>query len=59
MTKELIDALESIASEISDTNHSQTIDFDVDTYNLIANIYEQVERGANALERIAMALENK
>lgn len=59
MKTELIDALESIATEIADHNNSITIDFDVESYNLIAGIYEQVERSAKALERIAMALENK
>ena len=60
MKQELIDAIESIATEIADQN-GNTIDvnFDVDTYNLIASIYEELERGANALERIATALENK
>jgi hypothetical protein len=55
--KELIDAIESIATEISDTNRTIDINFDVDSYNLIAGIYEEQERIARALERIASALE--
>tara|TARA_R110000868_G_scaffold15887_1_gene72006 strand:- start:1887 stop:2066 length:180 start_codon:yes stop_codon:yes gene_type:complete len=59
MKQELIDAIESIATEINDSNRTIDINFDTDTYNLIASIYEEIERGATALERIATALENK
>jgi hypothetical protein len=59
MKQELIDAIESIATEISDSNRTIDINFDTDTYNLIASIHEEIERGATALERIATALENK
>ena len=62
MSKELINAIESIAGEISE--HSGNVDrfFDVEIYSSIAsiaNIYKELERSANALERIATALEKK
>jgi hypothetical protein len=57
---ELIDALESIATEIADHNgNTISINFDVESYNLIASVWEELERSAKALERIATALENK
>lgn len=57
--KELIQAIESVATEISETNRTIDINFDTDTYNLIASIYEEIERSASALERIANALEKQ
>ena len=57
--KQLIDAIESIATEISETNRVVDINFDIESYNLIAGIYEEIARSANALERIARALEEK
>ena len=60
MKQELIDALESIATEIAEHNgNTITINFDVESHNLIASLWEELERSANALERIAIALENK
>jgi hypothetical protein len=60
MNQELIDALEGIATEIADHNgNSITINFDVESYNLIASMWQELERTAKALERIALVLENK
>lgn len=60
MNQELIDAIESIATEIAEHNgNSITINFDVESHNLIASLWEELNRGANALERIANVLENK
>ena len=60
MKTELINALESIATEIAEHNGSSiSINFDVESHNLIASLWEELERSANALERIATALENK
>lgn len=60
MKTELIDALESIATEIADYNgNTVNINFDVESYNMIASLWEELNRSANALERIALALEKK
>ena len=58
-SQDLVNAIEGIAAEIADQSNSTEVDFSVDSYNLIASIYEQLERSANALERIALAMEKK
>lgn len=60
MKQELIDAIESIAEELADQNgNTININFDVESYNMIASLWEELNRSANALERIADALEKK
>ncbi len=49
--------LEDLVNEVSDSK--TTIEFSVDTYNLIASIWEEQHSIAKSLERIATALENK
>ena len=57
--KQIADHLEDLVSEISDLNTHTKVEFGVDTYNLIASLYEEQNRMAAALERIATALESK
>ena len=57
--KELIQSIEEVANEIAEARNNTTIDFSVETYNLIAGIWEEQNRIANALERIATKLESK
>lgn len=57
---QIVEQLSALADEVSDIHNSTlTIDFSVDTYNLIASLYEEQNRIANALERIALKLESK
>jgi hypothetical protein len=55
----IADQLEELVSEVSDLRSNTTIDFSVDSYNLIAGFYDDQHRIADALERIATVLENK
>lgn len=57
--KELIQAIEEVANELADARSNTTIDFSVETYNLIAGIWEEQNRIATALERIAAVMESK
>lgn len=49
--------LEDLVNEVADSK--TTIEFSVDTYNLIASLWEEQHSIAQSLERIATALENK
>jgi hypothetical protein len=55
----IADQLEELVSEISDLKTRTTLEFGVDTYNLIASLWEEQHSIAQSLERIAQALENK
>jgi hypothetical protein len=55
----LIEAIEDLSGSMSDLGTEITIDFSVESYNLIASIYEEQHRIANTLERIATALEKQ
>lgn len=57
---QIVEQLSALADEVSDIHNSTlTIDLSVDTYNLISSLYEEQNRIANALERIALKLESK
>jgi len=55
----IADQIEELVSEVSDLRSNTTIDFSVDTYNLIASLWEEQHSIAKSLERIATALESK
>lgn len=55
----IAEQLEELVSAVSDIDTNITIDFSVDTYNLIASIWEEQHSIAQSLERIATALESK
>lgn len=55
----LIEAIEDLSGSMSDLGTEIAIDFSVESYNLIASIYEEQHRIANTLERIATALEKQ
>lgn len=57
--KELIQAIEEVANEVAEARSNTTIDFSVETYNLIAGVWEEQNRIATALERIASVLEKQ
>jgi hypothetical protein len=58
--KDLIEAITAISDEIADQSGATiNINFDVEAYNMIASLWQELERSATALERIATALENK
>jgi hypothetical protein len=55
----IADQLEELVDQISDLHNNTTIQFSVDTYNLIASLWEEQHSIAKSLERIATALESK
>jgi hypothetical protein len=55
----IIESIEDLTSAVSDLDNRITMDFAVDSYNLIASFYEEQLRIAQALERIATALEKQ
>ena len=48
--KEIVEALNSIADEVN--NHSNTVSFEVDDYNMLAFIGENLYEIANTLKKI-------
>lgn len=55
----IADQLEELVREVSDIDTHITVDLGVETYNLIASIWEEQHSIAQSLERIATALESK
>lgn len=55
----LVDAIDNLTENLADNFADNTYHIEVgtETYNLIAGLYDQLNRSANALERIAVALE--